>query len=367
MIDTRLIMLEGMAGTGKTTNSYFLQIQLERNGKQVKWIHEVSRSHPTSIFDEAVFTYEEYDAFLKKYPETANILNKIAVFRKSTVWIDLFEAEWNYKNIIGDSALQELQKFDAWDFPLDRYKEIALDKWAHFVDMALNNKDEIYIIDSSIFQFQIFAFLFKNMPYEDLENFVRKLIDIIKPLNPRLIYFYRENTEETIAFLEKDRGIEFFEWLWNRDKNQPYYQDKLEGVEGVRQFQRDYAIFAEKLFDMADCKKLSIEISKQDWKCYENKMLSFLGIEYIASPKFLPLNGIYINEEFNYKIIINGLNMTDPNGDNRVLTPKSASEFYIERLPIILRFEESDQIVVSGIQICGPWTTIEGMRYKKQI
>ena len=91
MIDTKLIMLEGMAGTGKTTNSYFLQIQLERNKNKLKWIHEVARPHLTSFFDEAVLTYEEYSDFLKKYPKTVDILNKIAVFRKSTIGIDLLD------------------------------------------------------------------------------------------------------------------------------------------------------------------------------------------------------------------------------------------------------------------------------------
>ena len=363
MIDTRLIMLEGMAGTGKTTNSYFLQIQLERNKNKVKWIHEVARPHLTSFFDEAVFTYEEYNAFLKKYPETSDILNKIAIFRKSTVGIDLLEIEWNYLNIIGEQVYQELKAFDAWNYPLDRYKEIAFEKWAYFVETALNNKNEIYIIDSSIFQFQIFAFLFKNRPYEELEKFVRSLFDIIKPLNPCLIYFYRENTEETIAFLEQDRGIEFFDWIWERDKLQPYYQDKPKGAERFKQFSRDYAKFAKKLFDMADCEKLSIEISRGDWKKYESEMLSFLGIEYIISLEFFPPNGIYKNERLNFEIVVDGLTIKDPNGDIRELIAKSEFEFYVERLPTVLRFEPG-QIIITGVQIPERWTTA-GTIYKK--
>jgi len=368
MIDTRLILLEGMAGTGKTTNSYFLQIQLERSGKKVKWIHEVARAHPTSFFDEAVLTYEEYKAFLIKYPETANILNRIGVFRKNAVGIDLLEIEWNYKNIIGEQAYQELKEFDAWNYPLDRYKEIALAKWAYFVETALNNKDEIYIIDSSIFQFQIFAFLFKNMPYDELEKFVKKLVGIVQPLNPCLIYFYRENTEETIAFLEKDRGIEFFEWIADRDKLQPYYRDKPKGAEGFKQFSRDYAKFAEKLFDMADCKKVAFEISNGDWKRYESEMLSFLGIlgiESIPNPKFLPPNGVYRNEKLNLKMVVDGLTMIDPNGNIRELIPKSDVEFYVEHLPTILRFEQ-EKIIITGVQIPERWTTA-GMIYKKLV
>ena len=37
----RIILLEGLPGTGKTTNSYRLFEQLVRNGRDVRWLHEV--------------------------------------------------------------------------------------------------------------------------------------------------------------------------------------------------------------------------------------------------------------------------------------------------------------------------------------
>ena len=45
---TRLIMPEGLPGTGKTTNSYRLYDQLVRNERDVCWLHEVSQPHGIS-------------------------------------------------------------------------------------------------------------------------------------------------------------------------------------------------------------------------------------------------------------------------------------------------------------------------------
>ena len=56
----RVILLEGLPGTGKTTNSYRLFEQLVRNGREVRWLHEVSQPHPTLFFSEACFTKKEY-------------------------------------------------------------------------------------------------------------------------------------------------------------------------------------------------------------------------------------------------------------------------------------------------------------------
>lgn len=357
MENTRLIMLEGLPGTGKSTNSYFLSMQLEREEKTAKWVHEVARPHPVLFFSEASLTKKEYDSILKAYPNSEPILNKVVVFRKNTIGIDLLELEWNYINDIGTSFLQALQEYDVMTFPLDKYETVALEKWAYFTEKALENETEVYILDSSIFQYQIFTFLLKNASYKEIEQFFWKLIKIVKPLNPSLVYFYREDTQETINFLENLRGKQFMEWIWERDKDQPYYINKPREAESHKQFLIDYANIAKQLFDIADCRKTSIEITNQDWKTYENELLSFFGAKLKSHLNVLPPNGIFRNECLSQNIEVNGLSIKDPYGKMRTIIPKSNCEFYVECLPVILHFDGTEKIVISGGQICDQWTT----------
>lgn len=364
MEGTKLIMLEGLPGTGKTTNSAFIRMQLERNGKETKWIHEVARPHPMLFFSEASLTHDEYDSLKKTFPHAASALDSIAVIRENTVGIDLLETEWSYANTIGDSVFNALKKFDTWNFSLEKYIELALEKWADFSENALLDKDTVYILDSSIFQYQIFRFMFKKAPYEKLEKFISKLVDIVKPLNPSLIYLFRDNPEATIDFFEKERGKNVWDSIWKRDKEEPYYQDKPQGAEGVKQFFRDYAHYAKSLFNSVECNKIAIEISQADWPRYENEMLAFLRIKNISSPSFFPQNGTYINNTLNFKIIVDGLTIKDPTGKIRKLIPKSESEFYVECLPVILRFKSQKNIIITGLQISERWTTT-GTTYAK--
>ena len=81
----RLILPEGLPGTGKTTNSYRLFEQLVRNGQDVRWVHEVSQPHPALFFSESCMTKEEYRLFTEKYPEAAGMLAGIAEVRANTV------------------------------------------------------------------------------------------------------------------------------------------------------------------------------------------------------------------------------------------------------------------------------------------
>lgn len=362
MKNTRLIMTEGLPGTGKSTNSHFLSMQIGCERKRAKWIHEVAWPHPVVFFNEASLTYEEYSYILKAYPHIQSVLNQTSAFRKSTVGVDLLDIEWNHIHEIGTAAFQDLQKYNVWTFPLDKYADFALEKWACFTEKALRNENEIYIIDSSLFQFQIFTYMWKNAPYEELEQFILKLIEIVKPLNPSLIYFYRENPQNTIDFLENLRGKQFIENMWERDKAEPYYHDKPAGAEGFKQFLLNYAETADKLFDASNCRKASVEITKQDWNTYENSILSFLGMERKPYRDSVPPNGIFRNEELNQNIEVEGLLLKDPYGTKRILTPKSDYEFYVECLPVILRFNGENQTVISGEQISERWT-ISGTQF----
>ena len=363
MIDSQLIMLEGLPSTGKTTNARLIHIQLERNHINAKWIHEVAVPHPVLFFDEVGLTRDEYVKFIKTYPEAADILNKIAVFKRSTVGIHLPEIQWNYKNKIGEDVYQALLEFDTWKFPLDVYKKFALEKWEHFAEKALENRDDVYIIDSAIFQFQIFSFLFKNRPYEELQSFIGQITNIIQPLNPCLIFLYRENTEATIDYLENERGTSNLEYMWHRDKAQPYYAHKPPGAESFKQFLRDYACMAALLFNKFPANKISLEISDGNWACHEEEMLSFLDVNRIPNPDTCPQNGVYINEALGFVIRVDGLSIIDPTEKTRKLIPKSHNEFYVDWLPTVLRFEDK-RIIISGSQICERWTTT-GMIYDK--
>jgi hypothetical protein len=60
--------------------------------------------------------------------------------------------------------------------------KIAVEKWEHFVKGQIDS-DEIVILDSSIFQFQIYSLLLANVPFNQLKSFIESLYAIISPLN----------------------------------------------------------------------------------------------------------------------------------------------------------------------------------------
>ena len=351
----RLILLEGLPGTGKTTNSYRIFEQLVRNCRDVRWLHEVSQPHPVLFFSESCLTKEEYRLFTEKYPEAAEMLDSIAEVRATTVGIDYLSAARRMPGQENTAWYQELLQYDAMDFPLERYEPAAFEKWEAFVNAAMQH-DTIYISDSSIFQYQIFTYLLNGADYQRLANFVRSIMNMLSPLRPALIYLYRENTEDSIAFMERQRGIKDLESTWERDKERPYYRNKQQDVTAFFDFLKDYATYASRLYDESACKKLRIEITAQAWDVYEAAMLRFLGIAHQAAPAYKAKDGTYANAAIGASFSIKDGVLTDPEGAKRRLSPKSATEFFMEGLPELLCFCGDETVKLCGQQIIPRWS-----------
>ncbi len=351
----RLFLLEGLPGTGKTTNSYRLYEQLVRNGRDVRWLHEVSQPHPTLFFSESCLTKEEYSLFTEKHPEIAEMLSSIAEIRATTVGIDTLTAARRLPGQENAAWYQELLQYDVMDFSLERYEPVAYEKWEAFVHAALQD-DTIYILDGSIFQYQIFTYLLNGAEYTRLAGFVRGIMKMLRPLHPALIYLYRENTGDSIAFIEKQRGTKDLESTWERDKERPYYRNKQQDVTAFFDFLKDYADCASRLYDELDCEKLKIEITAQNWSLYETEMLRFLGIARQDAPSCQAKDGTYVNAALGASFSIKDGILTDPEGARRRLSPKTPTEFFIEGLPEILYFFGDNRVKFCGQQIIPQWS-----------
>ena len=351
----RLILLEGLPGTGKTTNAYKLFEQLVRNNRDVRWLHEVSQPHPMLFFSESCLTKEEYRLFTEKYPEAAELLDSIAEIRAATVGIDYLTAARRMPGLENTAWYQELLQYDAMEFSLERYETAAFEKWEAFVNTALHH-ETIYISDSSIFQYQIFTYLLNGADYPKLAKFVHSIMDLLKPLHPALIYLYREKTEDSIAFIEKQRGVNDLESIWQRDKGKPYYRNKQQDVTAYFNFLEDYADYASRLYDESDCDKFKIEVTAQTWYIYEAEMLRFLGIVHQDAPSYQAKDGTYSNAALGASISIKDGILTDPEGAHRRLSPKTPTEFFIEGLPETLCICGDGSVKFCGQQIIPQWS-----------
>lgn len=356
MIQSKLLLVEGLPSTGKSTNSGILRTQLHQNGHAVRWIHEIARPHPTLFFHEACLTADEYHQFVVSHPHTKLLLDALAVHRGTFIAVDLLEIEWNHRETFGEDAYRDLAQYDVWNFPLQKYVDVALEKWKSFVDSQIL-QEEVIILDSSIFQFQIYTFLLEMAPMHVLQDFVKKIYDIIRPLNPVLIYLFRENVEDTIGYLIADRGQEFLERIWRRDCHLPYYRDKQADPVAYKQFLRDYDATLGQLVRTFPFVKIPLEISEAKWSEYMDTVLATLELSSMTPGIATPISGRYVNPGLGQEIAVEGDVLITPGGAHKkLIARRETNHFFLADLPMTIRFQD-DALVVTGEQICERWTT----------
>ena len=199
-------------------------------------------------------------------------------------------------------------------------------------------------------------YLLNGADYPRLTKFVHSIMDLVEPLHPALIYLYREKTEDSIAFIEKHRGVKDLESIWQRDKGKPYYRNKQQDMTAYFDFLEDYADCASRLYDGSECDKLKIEVTAQTWDIYEAEMLRFLGIPYREAPSCKAQDGTYLNAALGASFSIKDGILTDPEGVRRRLSPKTPAEFFIEGLPETLFFCGDGSVKLCGQQIIPQWS-----------
>ena len=93
-------------------------------------------------------------------------------------------------------------------------------------------------------------------------------------------------------------------------------------------------------------------------------MLRFIGISHQEAPTCKAKDGTYVNAALGASFSIKDGILTDPEGAQRRLSPKSQTEFFMEGLPETLLFFAEDSARLCGQQILPQWSE-EGTVYRR--
>lgn len=168
---TNLIMVEGLPGSGKSTTASMIAEELMKKGKKVICVDEGAQEHPAD--------YENYD-----FPN--------------------FETE----------------------------REMILDKWHTFVEES--DRETIYVFNCIFLQNPMCETMMRfGMDYTGSLNYISEISQIIKPLNPIIIYIEQHNVKEKISQILNERGNDWLNSVIDYHVSQGYgKQNNLSGFNG---------------------------------------------------------------------------------------------------------------------------------------
>ena len=231
MITSKLILVEGPPGSGKSTTAQILAEEISKSGKKCQYFLEWSPNNPIAIGD---------DFQLGKAVETS-------IAREGEV----------------------------------------LQQWRHFAQDS-RTKHQVTVMESRFWQTSMMLMYAAGHPIEGVVESNQLVVNAIRGLDPVLIYL---TIDDLRSFLERIIRLKEAEWLRDGIEGswaqhvfdafgpQKWFTDRgLSGIEGMVAFLEEWVSVAETLYERLPFPKVKIRNPYQDWQLAMQKMRAFLDL-----------------------------------------------------------------------------------------
>lgn len=284
----KLILVDGFAGSGKSTAAQQIWLNLLRSGRDAVWFHEHELGHP-------IFEYGEVEELLQLTP---------GPFEKRLL------AAW--------------ERCAALEGPAVR------------------------IIEGSFFQIPVGVMLAMNVPTARIRALVRRIDAILAGRDASLMYLVQPNAREALGWIGENRGAQWLEAITAALGQSPYGQAHgVRNLNGLIEYYRRQGTLINSVFPRLTIRRLAIDVSRRQWDRYERQMNTFLGIRRTAprEPRLTDLLqhvGTYRGTKSRKTCVITtdarALYVQLPATSLLPLIHVDAGHFCLQSLPIDMRF-----------------------------
>jgi len=294
MINTKLIFVDGISGSGKSTMAHYIARQLKKNNIKVKCLFELEEGHPLQV---------------KSDKEDENEYNE-------------------------DYILHFLKQLD------------------DLVDKIIND-NSIYIIESYFFQNIFLHLLANDCNRKDIDDFYCKYLSKIDKLNPVIIHFFQNNTETALNNIWQSRGFEYQKDAYIKlDGNNNFCKNRnISGESGTIAFWDEIVNISLNLFDTFNCSKIQINNSTLEWDIYRKQITDFLEIDQFEEKLFDESYEEYCGQYGGISVYIKNSRLsTDWFWPDLKLLYQTNDEFEVEGFPVLIKFLRDDKNEVKSLK-----------------
>jgi hypothetical protein len=231
MRDTKLILLEGIPGSGKSTTAHTLQRQLAALGTPHRWWYEGEQGHPLYTFQDA-----------------ASLDQTVA---------DVFS---------GDPER------------VQRVVRGTLDRWRALAN-ALTASQEVALFDGMLYGHLGWTLFAGDVPRDAITAYIAEAQEIVVPVQAALIYLRPDDVPAAVRRAIGRRGERWGNDFVRRITSFPYSRRRgLEGFDGLVHFWQDYRDLCDELFARSPLAKRRIANDAVDWPAYLGQMRGLLDL-----------------------------------------------------------------------------------------
>ncbi|CAM3757693.1 hypothetical protein GCM10009865_00360 [Aeromicrobium ponti] len=229
-MNTKLILIEGLPGSGKSTTALMAAEILKQKGIETNLFLEGNLDHPADFDGVAYFSKREWHSLLADFPSIKVLLNEKG-FQKDDGYFLPYQ---KLGSSTPDGFFERVFKHDIYELPLDLNIKLITENWKRFGELA-TKENKVYIFECCFIQNPVTVGMVKyGASNKMVKDYVLKLQKSIRELNPVLIYINQMDLGYSFKKAIKERPQSWSEDFINYYINQGHGKlNHLAGVEGT--------------------------------------------------------------------------------------------------------------------------------------
>lgn len=275
---TKLILIEGLPGSGKTTTAQFVhEILTEMNIKSQLFL-EGDLEHPADYEGVACFNKKEFDELLSTHENFSELLRTRMIKKGNNYLLEYRKIISEDKLIFPDEFMHTIVKKDIYELSLEQNRKLITKRWRKFTESALMGAD-IFIFDCCFIQNLVTIGMIKyGANKAEILSYVKELAAIVERLNPLLIYVEQNDLEHSFRKIVKERPKEWSEGFIEYYTNQGYGKEHdYKGVEGTLHVLKARRELEEEILNGINIAKQKVDNSSFNLNEYKQLLFGILS------------------------------------------------------------------------------------------
>ncbi|QOR65942.1 hypothetical protein IM538_19380 [Cytobacillus suaedae] len=278
---TKLILIEGLPGFGKSTTAKLVHELLLEMKVDAELFFEGNLDHPADYDGVAYYTKQEFEELLSCHENFKELFLSWVIKKENGYFLPYQKIKNDVGESIPTNLYNEIYQRDIYELPLEQNIEVIIENWKSFAQNA-ESGNKVYIFECCFIQNPLTVGMVKyNAKKETIVNYVMGLAQSVEGLNPILLYVDQADLDYSFKKAVQERPKEWFEGFVNYYTKQGYgKENELEGLEGTLSVLKARKEVEMDVFSQLDMKK---HIILNDYKQeeYKNKLKEILTSEII--------------------------------------------------------------------------------------
>jgi adenylate kinase family enzyme len=270
---TKLILVEGLPGSGKSTTAQLVYDILKNKGIDTVRYQEGYYNHPADFDGVAYFNSEEFTVLEQIHYKRKDELDKIKVKYHKGYLIPYKKAIEEHQMSFHEELFEDITNKDIYELPIELHMELILSRWSEFASNHII-EDTVIIFECCFIQNPVTVSIIRNnSPKEVTLKYIKNLEEITQPLKPILIYVEQENVDKSFRKAVSERTEEWFNGFIDYYMNQGFgMHNKLKGLEGTIEVLKERSSLERDIFDVLKLDKYKIDNSRFDLSSLKKKI-----------------------------------------------------------------------------------------------